>query len=126
MDFNLSINDKGNYVKVVSSGHLDVEGVVDVLNAVLSCDVWRPGMGLLADYTNSSTIDLNSEKISQISYLVKEHNENLGSGKMAIVMSSDLDYGYARMFQLLTEDYIDKEVNVYRDRDSAIKWIEAS
>ena len=126
MDFEVSFNGEGKYLQVQSSGHLDVQGISDVLTAVLSSEEWAPGMSLLADYSNSSTIDLTSEKITHISHMVKEQNDVLGSGKMASVMSSDLDYGYARMFQLLTEDYIDKEVNVYRDRDSAINWIEAS
>ncbi|MCM8543224.1 MAG: hypothetical protein NE328_23345 [Lentisphaeraceae bacterium] len=125
MNFEVSYNNERNYVQVVSSGHIDVKGIVEVLSTVLSSDIWQPGMSLLTDYTDSSTVDLNSDMIGQISYLVKEQKEKLGSGKMAIIMSSELDYGYARMFQLLTEDYIDKEVNVYRDKESAIKWIEA-
>lgn len=126
MNFELSYNNENNYVQVVSSGHIDVKGITDILGAVLTSEVWKPGMSLLADYSDSSTVDLNSELVGQISHLVKEQKERLGSGKMAIIMASDLDYGYARMFQLLTEDYIDKEVNVYRDRESALKWIVAS
>ena len=126
MNFELSYNYECNYVQVVSSGHIDVQGISDVLGAVLSSEVWEPGMSLLTDYTESSTVDLNSELVGEISYLVKEQKEKLGTGKMAIIMASELDFGYARMFQLLTEDHIDKEVNVYRDRESAIKWIETS
>ena len=123
MEFNIVIDTTDNYAKVITSGHIDVSGIAGTLDAIVSDVNWNPGMNLVVDYSDSSTIDLNSEKVSAISHLVKAQKERLGSGKMAIVMTSDLDYGYARMFQLLTEDYIDKEINVYRDSESAIKWI---
>ena len=126
MEFNIIIDKADNYAKVTTTGHIDVSGIKGSLHAVVGDEAWHPGMNLIVDYTESSTVELNTEKIGEISKLVKTHKENLGSGKMAIVMASDLDYGYARMFQLLTEDYIDKEINVYRDSESAIKWISVS
>ena len=126
MEFRLSFNKKAGYAEINSSGHIDIQGIVDTLGKLFSNENWSPGMSILADYTDSSTIDLNSELVSQISHLVKGQNEIMGEGKLAIIMSSDLDYGYARMFQLLTEDYIDKEVNIYRDRETAYEWIISS
>ena len=83
-------------------------------------------MNIYADYTDSSTVELNSERVAEISHIVKGKSELLGGGKMAIVMSSDLDYGFGRMFQLLTEDYISKEINIYRDPEEASSWIVSS
>jgi len=123
MEFNIVIDEIDNYAQVITSGHIDVNGIAGTLKAVVGDEAWNPGMDLVVDYSDSSTVDLNSEMVREISHLVKAENNKLGSGKMAIVMTTDLDYGYARMFQLLTEDYIDKEINVYRDSESALKWI---
>lgn len=126
MEFSFYFYPEKGYVKIVSSGHVSVEAIMDTLSAVLSHELWEPGMNIYADYTDSSTVELNSERVAEISHIVKGKSELLGGGKMAIVMSSDLDYGFGRMFQLLTEDYISKEINIYRDPEEASSWIVSS
>lgn len=126
MVYNLYFYPEKGYVKIVTSGHMSVDSIMETLSSVLTHELWEPGMNIYADYTDSSTVELNSERVAEISHIVRGKSEMLGGGKLAIVMSSDLDFGFGRMFQLLTEDHISKEINVYRDPDEASNWIISS
>lgn len=126
MEFNIEINTQEHFARIMVTGHISVQGIAETLAAVLTDKQWHPAMDLLADYSKSSTIDLNTEKVSQISDMVKSYKELIGTGKLAIVMDSELDFGYARMFQLLTEDYIDKEVYIFRNSEEAGDWLSDS
>jgi hypothetical protein len=46
-----------------------------------------------------------------------------GGGKVALVVSGDLEYGLARMYDLLSEYQIDRELMVFKDYDEALRWI---
>lgn len=43
--------------------------------------------------------------------------------KLAVVAPSDSTYGTSRMHQLLTESHQPLQIEIFRDRDSALEWL---
>ena len=55
--------------------------------------------------------------------LVKSMGESMGSGNCALVMSKELDYGLARMWQMMTEEHVEMEIDVFMSIDEAKDWV---
>ena len=77
-----------------------------------------PGFSQLFDFTLVTGAELS---IAAIHHLAERNPFGLGS-KRAFVASSDLMYGLARMFQVLTSDHSD-ELTVFRDMDEARNYL---
>ena len=56
---------------------------------------------------------------------VKRSQETWGGTRVAILVSRDVDFGIARMYQAFAEQ-IDVEYQIFRDRDEAQAWLERS
>ncbi|MBC8198621.1 MAG: STAS/SEC14 domain-containing protein [Desulfobacteraceae bacterium] len=81
----------------------------------------KPGYSVLADYTEGST-DLKYNDIARM--VEKRRSISLKSGmlKIAVVAKSDVVFGMARMYQaIIGEEHF--EVNVFRDRGEALRWL---
>lgn len=63
-----------------------------------------------------------SVDVRRIAGFIKEHREEIRDGKAAIVVSSPVIFGMARMLQILTEKS-DLDIAVFRDIDKACKWL---
>jgi hypothetical protein len=70
-------------------------------------------------------VDLSADDIRRIvSY--EERNLTGPGGKVALVVGSDLYFGLARMYNLLSEQKMERPLMVFRDHDKALRWIENS
>ena len=49
---------------------------------------------------------------------------NFPAGRVAIVAPKDVEFGMSRMHKALSDDQTPHNINVFRDIDSALKWIE--
>lgn len=77
---------------------------------------------ILADFTNTKTLDLSSAhvlKCSNLSMSASKENPNIC---IAAVMNSDLGYGLSRMWQAYTDD-IPWNANIFRTRSEAEDWL---
>ena len=67
--------------------------------------------------------DLTGDDIFAISEYSAKLGELLEGKKMAVVLQDDLDYGLGRMWKSFTEVRAPFEIQLFRDRDKAEKWI---
>jgi hypothetical protein len=71
-----------------------------------------------ADLTAFSTDDIKS-----VSGLVKQNWGTSSSSRAALVVSRDVDFGLARMYEQLLDNGSTGDVTVFRDYDEAIAWL---
>lgn len=70
-----------------------------------------------------SSLFKNTNELRKIFNFVKENESNYGKGfKMAIVTSSDLVFGIARMYEMISEG-LPFERMVFRDYEDALSWL---
>jgi hypothetical protein len=78
----------------------------------------RPGMVELSDVRGVERLDVTAVGVRQMVMM----DEDLQSHRLAIVVSQEVIYGMARMYQSLTEPN-NPNVGVFRDMSEARAWL---
>jgi hypothetical protein len=77
-----------------------------------------PSFAQLLDVTQVTKLKLSSEDVRRVA----ESNTLSTNPRLAIVATSSLVYGMARMFQIFREMKGEEKTRVFRDRDEALAW----
>ena len=78
-----------------------------------------PSFAQLLDVTQVTKLKLSSEDVRRVA----ESNTLSTNPRLAIVATSNLVYGMARMFQIFREMKGEEKTRVFRDRDEALAWV---
>jgi len=78
-----------------------------------------PSYSQLMDVTRADLASLTANDIRTIA----ERNVFSPESRRAIVVSSNLGYGFGRMFETLREIAGEKGVRIFRDLDEAVDWL---
>jgi hypothetical protein len=78
-----------------------------------------PSFAQLLDVTQVTKLKLSSEDVRRVA----ESNTFSTNPRLAIVATSSLVYGMARMFQIFREMKGEEKTRVFRDRDEAVAWV---
>ncbi|MDF1554178.1 MAG: hypothetical protein P1P84_13995 [Deferrisomatales bacterium] len=82
------------------------------------------GIPVLVDATEIEPAD-SVERVHCMAERVARNASRLKCGPTAIVVSSDVEYGMARMYMALT-DQIHPQTNVFRDTNEALEWLRSA
>lgn len=108
---------------VVTEGKANVQGLIAFLKGIISHPLWKPGMSLLVDHRRLSLKDFSrAETETVVDYFVRI-GDKLGSGKCALVMNRDVDFGIARSGELLASQRTDVDIRVFRSLEEAEDWL---
>lgn len=84
---------------------------------------FKPGMDALWDLQAASFDELNQAELLKMMEFVAAHQDQRGAGyKVAIVVGSDLQFGFARMYELMSYSLPSRKL-IFRDIRSAFKWL---
>ena len=99
-------------------------GTEEYKKAILSFYKGSPTKNVVWDFSNTSLAETTTEGIKQLSLMVQKLGTARKNGKSAVVAPGDLEYGMARMFQLLTDNgQIPFMIRVFRSFDAAKQWL---
>lgn len=121
MGITCNIDDKTGIVYTTIRGRVSTREVIETLAQTIASPNFRPGLNGLADMRESH-YDLVSNDVRQIAALMAEQNQAIGPSKTAIVVSSKLAYGMARMYQAFAQDS-SIETQIFDDIDEAKHWL---
>ena len=113
-----------DYFIVEASGTADLQVLKGILPELLKHPEWYTGADTILDLSQLSIANLNFEEITQLSTLTRSFKDVLGAGCCALIVGEDVDYGLGRMWQLMTESYVDIEIDVFNSRALAESWLE--
>ncbi|UCB47064.1 MAG: hypothetical protein JSV25_06525 [Spirochaetota bacterium] len=83
-----------------------------------------PTQYALWDLSNASLNDMPAEGIRKIFEFVKQTGSVRKGGKTAVVTPTDLGYGLARMFQIMSDtDGFPFVIEIFRHYDEARRWL---
>jgi hypothetical protein len=109
----------------IAQGELSLEEIESEFAARLLNPAFRPGLGVLWDLRGASLTGLTTRQIETLVEFNHERKDARGGGRAAIVVSQNLDYGIARVFQVYAED-LPWETMVFQDLEEATTWVRSS
>ena len=87
---------------------------------------WSPGTSILFDHRNLDTAGLIADDIHAISDIVKNAADQLGNGRCAVVVGRTVDYGLARMWEIMTQNGVSLKIGIFYSMDEARQWIQGA
>ena len=88
-----------------SSGKAGEGDAVKVISAMMAHPQWKPGMPRCYDISRLDAGSLTIKEMRRIASFAAINKNELGGGKIAMVTSRDLEYGFSRMLSVLISPF---------------------
>ncbi|MCG7853750.1 MAG: hypothetical protein MIO92_14620 [Methanosarcinaceae archaeon] len=121
MDFTVEYID-GIFI-CAASGRAGEGDAARVMEAMLSHPEWKPGTPRCYDVSGLDSGSLTIDEMRRIASFAAIHKDQLGGGKIAMVASRDLEYGFSRMLSVLATQFGKSDLEVFRTREEALAWL---
>lgn len=82
-------------------------------------------MNVLFDERKVEFKDTDIELVKEVSNSFKSFDKQLGSGKVAVLMNSLIDYARGRQFELLTAKSVSAKIKIFTDETQAVDWLKS-
>ncbi|MEO8074217.1 MAG: hypothetical protein ABI686_13340 [Acidobacteriota bacterium] len=115
--------ERQNIVKVVVENDFCANGHTKMIGNIVSQKFWNPGMNLLIDDRKVKFKNTDIELVKKVSEGFRAFGKELGNGKTAILMGSLSDYARGRQFELLTDDKVSTDIEIFMDEEKALSWL---
>lgn len=125
MVWNITLIEPAHYIKVTTLGDFAIEDCIKMKEDFLSREYWEPGMNILLDYREAVFFNMSLDSIRLIGDFHESKNDQIGGGRMALLMRSPRDFGFARQYEMVTEGRVLSQIFVFLDEDKALEWITA-
>ena len=102
-----------------ASGVLTLADVLAHQDQILADPDFNPGYSQLLDLTHVTKMDLSAEDICKLA----ERDIFLPASSRAILVTTDLGQGLARLFAILREHAGEKRIRIFRNLDEALDWV---
>jgi hypothetical protein len=123
MPISYRIDVERNLVLTTASGRLTDDDILQLKARLVRDPAFTPGMKELADIRNIDGLDVTPAGIQAMVQQDRNDSAHLASHKLAIVLSDDVAFGMARMYQTRTESSMGN-VGVFRDIEEARTWLQ--
>jgi len=123
MKHTLKVSEDGSFFTIITEGEGDVEGIIAFLKDIISHPQWKPGNLILLDHRALKIDEITVSGIEDVSAYFKTISNELGNGKVALLMKREIDFGIARAWENITEYDVDIKVYVFRELEKAISWL---
>jgi hypothetical protein len=121
MTIHTDINSEKQLTIHTVTGEVSFEEAMATLNTFYS---GNPTLNVIWDLTAGTMSGLSSDQLEKILDSVSPASKKRTEGKTAGVAPADIDFGLARMFQLLAElTGYKPSVRIFRELKEAIDWI---
>lgn len=123
MDWKIEHEPSLDFVWVVCEGDFSAEDCGEAKKDFTTRGFWRPGMNVLFDFRATKFNNLNPGELRRAADFHSCLNEEIGNGKMALLMNSVRDFGLARQYELIAEPNVFSQIKVFGDETEAVRWL---
>lgn len=106
------------------TGKISLEEIRDVLTGVYGDPSFDPDADVLWDLRDADLAGFSSSDIRRIADLVAGSWSRGGGSRAALVVSGILDFGLARMYEMMLDSRTQGAVRVMTDLDEALAWLD--
>jgi hypothetical protein len=125
MRIKTEINQKKNVRVHIVSGQFDVESLFKSLTEMYSDLPIHADMNVLWDLRAAEGIaSLETGQLNKVVGLVSKKWGTSGKTKAALVVSRQVDFGLARIYEQQLENQTPSKVRVFKDIKKAVQWID--
>ena len=125
MDFAIHFGGDPEDVLVTTSGPARLDGLHELVEAVISDARFRPGMSVIVDHTALDVSTLTAADMRARSARLAEHAERIGETRVATVVGSPAAFGLWRMMEAYEDGVMKSEGRVFYSLDEARGWLRA-
>ena len=123
MKYSVSFDEDDNFFRVKATGSAVVELIHEMVKSLVEHEQWHVGVNTLLDFSEVNFSCLDTDEIVQLSNIVKALSEQIGDGQCAMVTNQQVDFGLARMWQMMTEHHVEFQVEIYNSLTDAVEWL---
>lgn len=125
MPMSYTIDGDANVIKLTGDGLLTDQEMVDCVDAMRRDPELKPGMNSLSDMRRIE-VGFTSTGVGKMLEVMRATEHMRGEARAAIVVTEDVAFGMARMFEMKTEgSELQPEFRVFRDIDEAVGWLQS-
>ncbi len=124
VEYELSINEDPKCAVVVACGKAEAVDFTRIVRDLINHKEFKVGMSFLHDYRNVDVGNLSVNDARGLAIMAGSCREEFGKGRWALLMSDGLAFGMARIWHGSVDARVDIAIEVFRETDEAIKWIE--
>ena len=110
-----------NILRVTRSGTISTQDEEEAFRLRRADPLVTVGIPVLVDCRDVSPAD-STQVVKYLARVTSEIAHRLECGPLAIVVSSNVEYGMARMYMALVEPK-HPHTNVFRDTEQAVEWL---
>ena len=120
-DMKLRIDEQKNIAYIKLSGLLSQEVILRAFDSTVSDKRYKKGMGRLWDFRDADLSSIDSETIAAMAQYSLKFPAGINDVKVSFVTDTELEYGLARMFEMLSNART--PICVFRAMDEAENWM---
>jgi hypothetical protein len=121
MKYTYEIIPEKNLVRETFEGEIFKKNLIDTVSELRIDPGYKAQMNVISDFRNAE-LALSVNEIRELADWIRI---NGSVNSIAIVVGRALDFGMARMFEMLTGTEFYNDSNVFYNMDDAEKWIES-
>ncbi len=122
MPSQLHFDPERNLITLELRERLGAADAIAALTELIADPRLRPGTNGLIDTTELTDLDLGAGSIRHLASLAERADALWEGGRWAVIAPRDLVYGMARMYQAIRSG-APYEIEVFRARDEALRWL---
>jgi hypothetical protein len=103
------------------TGTVTADDILQAINALYAGAGYTHSYHSIWDFRDCAP-NLSSDEMRRIIDFERK-NEGPDGGKVALVVNQTLNFGLARMYHMLSEQRLNRSLQVFRDYDDAFIWI---
>ena len=111
------------YIQVDLSGIFSLAGARSASSEIVENTNWKNGDSILIDNTKLDMSNARSCDIESMTRMMEPLDREICMSKIALVGSSDIQFGLARQFQTLAEGHTSAIIRAFRRASDAIEWL---
>jgi len=115
--------DSLKYVQVELFGIFSLADARFASSEIVENTNWKNGDSILIDITKLDMSNARSCHIEWMTRMMEPLDAEIGTSKIAVVGSSDIQFGLARQFQTLAEGHTSAIIRAFRRASDAIEWL---
>lgn len=123
MPISYRIDVERGLVLTTASGTLTDDDILQLKDRLVRDPDFTPGMKELSDIRNIDALDVTPAGIRAMVQQDGKDSERITFQRLALVLSDDVAFGMARMYQTLTGSRM-ANVGVFRDIEQAKAWLQ--
>jgi len=113
------IDKEHRVVLSTASGVFDLAAALAHQDQLLVDPDFNPSYSQLLDYSHVTEVRIDTNDVRKLA----ERSVFWPCSRRAIYVTRDIEYGFARMFEMLRENAGEKGIRVFRNLDDALTWI---